>query len=246
VIGPYLPRGENSELFLQMMRESYAILQAHPVNQARIDRGQNPANSIWLWGEGVKPVLPPFSAKYGLQGSVISAVDLLKGIGLCAGMHPVDVPGATGNIHTNFAGKTQTALAELERGQDFVFLHLEAPDECGHRYEIDDKVRAIELIDEQVLGALLEGLEAYDDYRIMVLPDHATPLSLRTHTSDPVPFLIYQKGAHHGETEVEGYDEVQAQWTGLYVSRGHTLMDRFLKDEEIAFHPQMFTDAVDS
>jgi 2,3-bisphosphoglycerate-independent phosphoglycerate mutase len=228
VIGPYLPQGENCEPILQMMCESYAFLQTHPINQARSARGQHPANSIWLWGEGVKPVLPAFSAKYGLQGSVISAVDLLKGIGLCAGMRSVDVPGATGNIHTNFTGKTQAALAELAGGQDFVFLHLEAPDECGHQYQIKEKVRAIELIDEQVLGVLLDGLEMYEDYRIMVLPDHATPLSLRTHTSDPVPFVIYQKSAPR-ESGVGGYDESQAQRTGLYVRRGDTLMDRFLR-----------------
>lgn len=227
VIGPHLPQGENCEPFLVMMQASYDFLQAHPVNQARLARGQNPANSIWLWGEGVKPALPLFAEKYGLQGAVISAVDLLKGIGICAGMRSVDVPGATGNIHTNFKGKARAALQELAEGRDFVFVHIEAPDECGHQYQIKEKVRAIELIDEQVLGVLLEGLAAYDDYRLMVLPDHATPLSTRTHASDPVPFLIYQKSVAQ-DSGMQGYDEDQGAQTGLFVSPGHTLMDRFL------------------
>ena len=164
------------------------------------------------------------------KGSVISAVDLVKGIGICAGLRSVHVEGATGNIDTNFAGKAQAALKELESGQDFVYIHLEAPDECGHRREIQNKVKSIELIDSLVLGTLLDGLIKYDDYKIMVLPDHPTPLSLRTHTADPVPYIIYQKD----DTDkglVMGYDEFQARDTGIFVSQGHTLMPYFLKQE---------------
>ncbi len=224
----YLPKGEKGRPILEMMRASYSFLKDHPINRARIARGLRPANSIWLWGEGKKPSLPLFSEKYHLKGSVISAVDLLKGIGLCAGMRPVDVPGATGNIHTNYRGKAEAALRELESGQDFVYLHVEAPDESGHRHEIENKVRAIELIDEQVVGRLIKGLDEYSDYRLMVLPDHPTPLSLRTHTAEPVPFLIYQK-RRPVQSGVDGYDELQAQKTGLYIARGAALMDRFVQ-----------------
>jgi 2,3-bisphosphoglycerate-independent phosphoglycerate mutase len=158
------------------------------------------------------------------------AVDLLKGIGLCAGMRAVDVEGATGNIHTNFRGKAEAALRELESGQDLVYVHIEAPDECGHRFEIENKVRSIELIDEEVVGPILKGLEQFEDYSVMVLPDHPTPLSLRTHTSEPVPFIIYRK-SQPITLGVDGYDEIQAKNTGIYISQGHKLMDYFLEAE---------------
>jgi 2,3-bisphosphoglycerate-independent phosphoglycerate mutase len=229
-IDEFLPKGEINKIILEMMVESYQILKSHPINQARISKGLNPANSLWLWGEGKKPSLPSFEEAYGKKGSVISAVDLVKGIGICAGLRSVHVEGATGNIDTNFVGKAQAALKELESGQDFVYIHLEAPDECGHRREIQNKVKSIELIDSLVLGTLLDGLIKYDDYKIMVLPDHPTPLSLRTHTADPVPYIIYQKD----DTDkglVMGYDEFQARDTGIFVSQGHTLMPYFLKQE---------------
>ena len=187
-ITPYLPSGDNSDMFVRLQKKSNEILTNHPVNKSRISRGLRPANSIWLWGEGRKPGLPDFTAKYGLSGSVVSAVDLIKGIGICAGLDTVDVAGATGNINTNFRGKAEAALKELQNGKDFVYIHIEAPDECGHRFEIENKVRSIELIDELVVGVLLEGLAAYDDFSLMVLPDHPTPLSLRTHTS--IRFLM--------------------------------------------------------
>ncbi|MGI6372314.1 MAG: cofactor-independent phosphoglycerate mutase [Caldicoprobacterales bacterium] len=228
-IGEFLPKGEINKIILEMMVESYQILKSHPINQARISKGLNPANSIWLWGEGKKPSLPSFEEAYGKKGSVISAVDLVKGIGICADLRSVHVKGATGNIDTNFAGKAQAALKELESGQDFVYIHLEAPDECGHRREIHNKVKSIELIDSLVLGTLLDGLSKYD-YKIMILPDHPTPLSLRTHTSDPVPYVIYRKG-DKGKTTVMGYDEFQASDTGIFISEGHTLMPRFLAQE---------------
>ena len=227
-ITPYLPSGDNSDMFVRLQKKSNEILTNHPVNKSRISRGLRPANSIWLWGEGRKPGLPDFTAKYGLSGSVVSAVDLIKGIGICAGLDTVDVAGATGNINTNFRGKAEAALKELQNGKDFVYIHIEAPDECGHRFEIENKVRSIELIDELVVGVLLEGLASYDDFCLLVLPDHPSPLSLRTHTSDPVPYVIYRKRSEK-PSGVAGYDEFQAQETGVYVEEGHKLMERFLQ-----------------
>ncbi|MCX7923368.1 MAG: cofactor-independent phosphoglycerate mutase [Clostridia bacterium] len=224
----YLPQGENSKVILDMMMESAKILKDHPVNQARVSRGLRPANSIWLWGEGKRPAIPKFGEKYNITGSVISAVDLIKGIGMCAGLDSIDVEGATGNIHTNFVGKAEAALKELESGKDFVYVHIEAPDECGHRYEIENKVRSIELLDEQVVGVILKGLEKFDNYRVAVLPDHPTPLALRTHTSEPVPYIIYEKNSEK-TSGVKGYDEFQAKETGLLIEEGYTLMDRFIK-----------------
>ena len=228
-IGPYLPQGKNSEALLKMMIESYHILKEHPVNKAREAAGLRPANSIWLWGEGRKPALHAFLDKYGLKGSVISAVDLVKGIGICAGLKIVNVEGATGNMHTNFRGKAEAALKELESGQDFIYVHIEAPDECGHRCEIENKVRAIELIDEHVAGTILKGMEKYGSYRIMVLPDHPTPLSIRTHSSDPVPFAIYDNKAKLFSNNAQSYDEFQASGTGLRIEEGYKLMDYFIR-----------------
>lgn len=226
-VGPYLPQGEHARRLADMMKESHAFLKDHPVNRAREERGLRPANSIWLWGEGRRPALPLFSDKYGIRGSVVSAVDLIKGIGICAGLKSVEVEGATGNIHTNFAGKARAALKELDSGSDFVYVHVEAPDECGHRYEIENKVKAIEFIDSQVVGTILEGLAKYEDYSILILPDHPTPLPLRTHTSEPVPYLLYRKS---GSTPsgIEGYDEFQAASTGIFIKEGFRLMDRFI------------------
>ncbi len=224
----HLPKGESNKFILDMMIKSYDILKDHPVNKVRVEKGLRPANSIWLWGEGKRPSLAKFDEKYGVKGSVISAVDLIKGIGILAGLRNIEVEGATGNIHTNFSGKAQAALKELESGQDFVYLHVEAPDECGHRNEIENKVKSIELIDEQIVGALLTGMKKYDDYRIMVLPDHPTPLSLRTHTSEPVPFLIYQK-SNPVKSGLSSYTEDLAKSSGVYFPDGYKLMDHFLK-----------------
>lgn len=228
-ITDYLPKGEITKLLLDMMVKSYDILKDHPVNKARISSGLRPANSIWLWGEGKKPLLSKYYDRYKINGSVISAVDLIKGIGILAGLKNVDVEGATGNIHTNFIGKAQAALKELESGQDFVYLHFEAPDECGHRFEIENKVKSIEIIDEQVVGTILKGLEKYEDYKLLILPDHPTPLSLRTHTPDPVPYLLYQKSKPK-KSGVTGYDEVQAASTNIFFNEGYKLMDHFILD----------------
>lgn len=224
-IKEYIPSHPNAAKLYDMMVKSYDLLKDHPVNKAREARGKRPANSMWFWGEGVRKPLDSFENKYKLKGSMISAVDLLKGIGKFSGMNVVDVPGATGYIDTNFDGKAKACIDELAKGQDFVYIHCEAPDECGHRHEIENKKKSLELIDEKILGPVLDALEQYDDYKVLICPDHATPLSLKTHTNDPIPFLMY-----HKQGEVEGqpeFTEETAKNTGLFVPQGHTLMQMF-------------------
>ncbi|MFZ3132002.1 MAG: cofactor-independent phosphoglycerate mutase [Desulfosporosinus sp.] len=228
-ISEYLPTGGDSAVLLEMMKKSYEFLKDHPINMNRKERGLRPANSIWLWGEGHKPALSSFLEKYNTKGSVISAVDLIKGIGICSGMNIIEVEGATGNVHTNYVGKAKAALEELAKRQDFVYIHIEAPDECGHRAELENKVLSIELIDKEIVGTLLEGLKG-QDFKLMVLPDHPTPISLRTHTLDPVPFVIYDSTKHEGKQAV--FNEKSASQTGIYVEKGHKLMDTFILDEE--------------
>ena len=228
-IGEYLPKVEDGgEEFLEIMRASYDILKDHPINIARKARGLKPGNSIWLWSPGKKPQLPSFKEKWGLDATVISAVDLIKGIGICAEMKSVDVEGATGNVHTNYDGKAQAAIDAFKDGAEYVYVHVEGPDECGHRAETDNKVLSIELIDAKILAPVYEYLKSTgEDFKIMVLPDHPTPVRLRTHTIDPVPFFIYSSAE---ELEgVENFDEESAATTGLYVRDGYTLMDRLVK-----------------
>ncbi|WHH61425.1 cofactor-independent phosphoglycerate mutase [Petroclostridium sp. X23] len=230
-ISNYLPKGPHSQIILDMMEKSSELLKNHPVNIKRMEEGLRPANSIWIWGEGKKPALSSFYQKYKIKGAVISAVDLIKGIGICAGLKSIDVEGATGNIHTNFAGKAEAAVKELKNGQDFVYVHIEAPDECGHRYEIENKVKSIELIDQHVVKVIKDELDAIgEDYKIMILPDHPTPLKLRTHTSDPVPFIIYNSRDNKYCESVEGYDEFSAKKTGIYFPEGYKLMDYFISE----------------
>lgn len=226
-VAEYISKSEIAAPLIELMEKSYWLLKDHPVNLKRIEQGKNPANSIWLWGQGKKPRLPSFKEHFGLSGSVVSAVDLLKGIGMCAGMSVCNVEGATGYLDTNFEGKTAAVLSELERGQDFVYLHLEAPDECGHRREIEGKVKAIEYIDKRVLEPLLEGMAQFEDYKIMLLPDHPTPLTTGTHSSDAVPFLIYHK---NGEklNSLENFNEESAAAADDFVHEGHTLIEQFL------------------
>lgn len=227
-IKEYIPKGDNVSVLYDLMVKSYDLLKNHPVNLKRIENGKRPANSIWLWGEGQKPILDSFEKKFGLKGSVISAVDLLKGIGICADMDTPDVEGATGYIDTNFEGKLNAAIEEFKRGQDFVYIHIEAPDECGHRGETENKVRAIELIDEKILTPLVEYLNnSGDDYGILVCPDHPTPLCIRTHSGDPVPYLIYRSN-NEINSNVNIFDENSAEKTGIYIDKGFTLMNRFL------------------
>ena len=226
-IAEYLPKGPNSQALYDMMKKSYAILNNHPVNQNRRKNNLRPANSIWFWGEGKKPAMENFHDMYGLNGSVISAVDLIMGIGKCAGMDVVKVEGATGGTHTNFRGKALAALEELRNGKDFVYIHVEAPDEAGHRGELNTKIKTIEEIDEKMLSVLLPGLEEFDDYKIMLLPDHPTPLAIRTHTKDPVPFVILRKGMKKQNNTT--YCEDDAAKSDLKFPAGHELMSYFIR-----------------
>lgn len=225
VIGPHLSTAETARPLLEMMEKSFDLLKDHPVNKARVAAGRRPANCIWLWGEGKRPALRPFEALYGIKGGMVSAVDLLKGIANCAGMEVAEVPGATGYIDTDFEGKAKAALDLLTRN-DLVYVHFEAPDECGHRNEPENKVKAIEMIDSRVLPILEEGLEQYEDYKILLLPDHPTPIVTRTHASDPVPYLLYQKSAP--KTGVDSINEETAKATGIYMENGPAMMPHFL------------------
>jgi 2,3-bisphosphoglycerate-independent phosphoglycerate mutase len=228
-IKEYVPAHPNAEKLYELMKKSYELLKDHPVNIERIKKGLRPANSIWLWGEGVRANLVDFKEKYGLKGSMISAVDLLKGIGKFSGMNVVNVDGATGYIDTNFEGKAAAAISEFENGQDFVYIHVEAPDECGHRHEIENKVKSIELIDKYVLEPVAEYLKRTGEaFRVLITPDHATPLSLKTHTNDPVPFMIYDSSKDNNG--VKNFNEKTASETGLFVEKGHTIMDLFTAD----------------
>lgn len=228
-IGEYLPKvSDGGAEFLELMKKSYDILKDHPVNIARKARGLKPANSAWLWSPGKKPQLPSFKDKWGLDAAVISAVDLIKGIGLCAEMQSIDVEGATGNVHTNYDGKAQAAIDAFVNGTELVYVHVEGPDECGHRAETENKVKSIELIDSKILAPVYEYLKnCGEEFKIMVLPDHPTPVEKRTHTIDPVPFFIYSSA-----NEVNGcatFDEFTANDTGYYVPAGYTLMDIITK-----------------
>ena len=224
----YLPKGEGAERLLKLMRDSAELLKDHPVNAARRAAGKNTADSLWAWGEGTKPAIQSFRELRGLKGAVISAVDLLKGIGISAGMESIDVEGATGTVDTNFDGKAEAAIEAFRRGADYVFIHMEAPDECGHQADVAGKVRSIELIDEKVVGRLLRELpEVCGEFSMLVMPDHPTPISIRTHCSDPVPFMIYRSGRDCGNG-AERYDEDSAAKTELFLPSGAALTDRFL------------------
>ena len=227
-ITDYLGVNQNGEKLLEMMKKSYDLLKNHPVNLKRTERGQRPANSLWFWGEGVRKDLMPFEKKYGLKGAMISAVDLLKGIGKFTEMEVINVPGATGYIDTNFSGKAEAAINTLKNGNDFVYIHVEAPDECGHRFEIDNKVKSIEFIDELILAPILKAFEN-EDIRVLICPDHPTPLALKTHTNAPVPYLIYD--SRKKAEGVNRFDEENAEKTGNFIKVGHTLMERFLEKE---------------
>ncbi len=227
-IGDYMPKGDGAELLYEMMKKSYDILNNHPVNIKRAERGLKKANSIWIWGEGRKPKLDNFENKFGIKGSVISAVDLIKGIAICAGMDSIEVEGATGNVHTNFDGKAKACIEALKNGADYVYVHMEAPDECGHRHEIENKVKSIELIDSIVVKYVKDELDKMgEDYKILVLPDHPTPLKLRTHTRDAVPYILYVSNAEK-ENTVLSYTEENAKKSGIVIEKGYTLINKLL------------------
>ena len=225
VIGQFLP---SNPKFRAMMEKSFEILNNHPLNLKRAAEGKNKANSLWFWGAGTKPALQNFKDKTGLSGTMISAVDLLKGIAVGAGMQVVNVPGATGSLDTNYEGKAQAALdALLKTGNDFVYIHLEGPDEMGHQGELDHKIRAIEYIDEKIVAAVKHGLDAAgEDYRILVLPDHPTPIRCRTHTSDPVPYLLFDSTSPVNQGCA--FTEADAKMSGIFVEHGYELMQKLI------------------
>jgi 2,3-bisphosphoglycerate-independent phosphoglycerate mutase len=227
-ISKNLPKGKGAEFLIKLMQDSRKLLEAHEINQVRIDLKENPANMIWLWGQGSKLDIPNFSEKYGLTGSIISAVDLLKGLGRIIGLEVINVPGATGYYDTDYAGKANAALSALE-DKDFVFVHVEAPDEAGHNGDLREKIIAIERFDHLVLGRILKDFKRKKNFRILVLPDHATPVSLRTHVSSPVCFGVFGK-------DIVGrgflnYSEKEAEKSDFYFENGYELMDYFIKGE---------------
>lgn len=227
----FLPKGPMGEQYLDMMKRSAELLADHPVNRARVAAGKRPANSVWFWGEGTKPALENFEKKFGKKGGVISAVDLVKGIGILAGMKIIDVPGATGNYDTNFEGKADAALhALLHDGLDFVYIHMEAPDECGHQGDVAHKVFSIEQIDEKVVQRLYGALSAAgEDFNMLICPDHPTPIEVRTHVSDPVPYLLYSS-RHERGNGADCYDEASAKATGKFIENGWELMPKLLSE----------------
>lgn len=228
VIGEYLSKVDNAKQFIDIMKESVSVLENHPVNIERKSKGLKPANSAWFWGEGKRPNLEIFKDKFGISGSVVSAVDLIRGIGRLSGMNVAKVDNVTGYIDTNFDGKAQAAINEFKNGADFVFVHLEAPDECGHRGEVENKVKAIEMIDEKVLQPIAEYLKSEKEhYKILIMPDHPTPLNIKTHTSDPVPFMIFDS-----EKEYNGnkFTEENAKSSGFFISDSRELMPMFIND----------------
>ncbi len=225
---PHFPKGKGAEAIAELMRRSREFLEQSEVNRRRISSGKKPANSIWLWGQGKAPKMPDYQKRYGLTGAVISAVDLIKGIGVYAGLENIDVPGATGYIDTDYDAKASYALKALEE-KDFVYLHVEAPDEAGHSGSLENKIKAIEDFDEKVVGAVLEGIKKFGKYRVMVLPDHATPVSIKTHASDPVPFALYPSPGNDWPSSGSGYNEAAAGATGFIIEKGSTLMDYLLK-----------------
>ena len=228
VIGEYLSDNANAKPLIELMKKSYDILKDHPVNIERRKKGLNEANSIWLWGEGRKPALQNFFEKNGVKGCIVSAVDLLKGIGICADMQTPDVEGSTGYLDTNFEGKANAGIEAFKNGCDLVYLHIEAPDECGHRGEAENKVKAIELIEERTLKLMLSYLEnCGDDYRILIMPDHPTPLEIMTHSSEPVPYLLYDSSKNLGG--VEAFTEREAAATGNFVEHGPDIMEKLLQ-----------------
>ncbi|MBR4798972.1 MAG: phosphoglycerate mutase, partial [Clostridia bacterium] len=225
----YLPYGEEGEVFLRLMKESHEFLSEHPLNKKRVSEGKRPANSLWLWSPGKKPSLPSFYEKTGLKASVVCAVDLIKGIGFCAGMNIPKVEGATGALNTNSAGKRDAALKELQNGADLVYIHVEAPDECGHQGNPADKIKSIENIDKYILEGLMKELRARGErFRILLMPDHPTPVEVRTHTREAVPFAIYDSGAEKN-SGAKVYDEDSVKISGVELPEGGDVMKLLLK-----------------
>lgn len=219
----YFPAGEGADKLINLMNASQLVFHNHPQYKKRLEAGKIPANSAWFWGQGKAPLMETYSAKFGLTGAVISAVDLVRGIGVYAGLEIIKVEGATGYIDTNYRGKAEAALEALERA-DYVYLHVEAPDEASHSGNLDHKLKAIEDFDAEVVGVVLEGVKKFGEFRILCTPDHPTPVARMTHTSDPVPFILYC-GEQDEKPGVVGYDEDSAKASGLFVEEGFRLME---------------------
>lgn len=225
-IGDYLPKGSDAGFIEEIMRESYQLLKDHPVNLDRKKRGLNPANSAWIWGQGRKPKLNSFHDKYGISGAVISAVDLIKGIGLCAGLESIDVEGATGTLHTNYEGKAGAAIRAFEDGADFVYIHVEAPDECSHQGDLKGKIESMEKIDAKIIKPLYDYLASLKEpFKMMIIPDHPTPVAIRTHTAGKVPYVLYDSRKELWNDE-HAFNETAAE-KGKYFSEGYLLADYF-------------------
>ncbi len=229
-----VPAGEGGETLLTLMQRSRAILADHPVNKKRQADGHKPASSIWLWGQGRRPAVPTIRERFGLEGSVISAVDLVRGLGVLAGLEVILVPGATGFLDTNYLGKGEYGVASLKR-KDFLFLHVEAPDEAGHMGSAEKKVQALEDFDQKVVGTILAGMRDHDEWRILLMPDHATPVAIKTHSDDPVPFAILSsEDLKRGNAKAVQYNELSAKSTGVVVPEAWRIMERFIRGEAIA------------
>jgi 2,3-bisphosphoglycerate-independent phosphoglycerate mutase len=228
-IDAYQPAGHGGDLLRELMERARSVLRGHSVNQKRLAAGKKEANAIWLWGQGKAPAMTPLTEKYGIRGGVISAVDLLNGLGICAGLDVIHVEGITGYIDTNYRGKAEAAL-DCIRERDFVFVHVEAPDEMGHEGNMKGKIRAIEDFDAQVVGTVLEGLSAFSSWRLLVLPDHPTPLALRTHASDPCHFAVLSSHQEENLQNGQAFSEEAALLTGIRLSPGYGLMDSFIGD----------------
>ncbi len=225
-IAPHLPKGQGSDFLLELMKASQEILKDHPVNLARIKDGKNPATSIWLWGHGSAPEMETIKERFGLDGSIISAVDLMNGIGVYAGLDVIEVPGVTGYIDTNYEGKASYALDALKE-KDFICVHVEAPDEAGHQGDLDAKLKAITDFDRRIVGPIVEGAKAFGDFRVLVLPDHPTPVETKTHTSDPVPFVLFDTTAPGGPGSI--FTEAEAASTGLVLDCTEMTNEFFVK-----------------
>lgn len=225
----HLPTSKNGQIYLDLMRKSVELLKDHPVNLKRIKEGKRPANSLWFWGEGTKPELKNFEEKFGLKGGMISAVDLLKGIAKLTGMQVIEVEGATGNYDTNFSGKAQAALSALKGGLDYVYIHMEAPDECGHHGDVEHKIYSIEQIDEKVVGPIYKELKnSGEDFGILIMPDHPTPIVKMTHVSDPIPYILYRSDKKVNG-KAKSYTEKQAAATGVYEPFGFNMINKLIK-----------------
>ena len=226
-IGDYLPKGDIARPFYELQKASYEFLNNHPLNVERAKKGLKRANSLWLWSPGKKPSLPSFKEKTGLDATVVCAVDLIKGIGKIAGMNVPFVEGATGTLDTNYVGKRDAAIKAFEEGADFVYIHVEAPDECGHRGEVENKVKSIENIDKYILSGMVDYLESRNEpFKILLLPDHPTPISVRTHTRAPVPFVIYDS-ENEKDSGIKVYCENSCK-NGVYLEKGEMLLDMLI------------------